>query len=299
MVGCLIARLWDRPPAPPARPTINRNMNEIVSCAIHLERVIMFALRLSVAVLIAAGMPAVVRAAHPTGHHAAHAHATTHHTAAVHRAAPSHHAGAKHHSAPLRKSPHHSTPHHPSAPKHIVATPSKPKAIVHHQTRTYRQSQPTTVINRTTNNYYITRNYNRPYRANRAYYHSSHSYYAGKYNWRSSRYSRRHHHHHRHIVRGIVETTSGTPATGNVKIKLLPPSTTRFRYGMAVRIPKNAPLRNYQVNNQTRYVQVTNARGGQKAGAFKDLVQGEPVMILTPRTGNTLAQAIEIFPKKK
>jgi|SRR5579883_140428 len=264
----------------------------------------MFALRLSVAVLIAAGMPTVVRAAHSTSHaaHAHHAapahHATAHHAAVVHHAAPAHQAGAKHHSAPPRKSPHHSTPHHPSAPKHKVATPSKPKAIVHHQTRTYRQNHSTTVINRT-NNYYITRIYNRPHRTNRAYYHSRHSYYVGKYNWRSSRYSRRHHHHHRHIVRGIVEATSGTPATGNVKVKVVPPSTTRFRYGMALRIPKNAPLQNYQVNNQTRYVQVTNARGGQKAGAFKDLVQGEPVLILTPKTGNTLAQAIEIFPMKK
>ncbi|HEY2910920.1 MAG TPA: hypothetical protein VGI99_11780, partial [Gemmataceae bacterium] len=105
------------------------------------------------------------------------------------------------------------------------------------------------------------------------------------------------------VVQGIVDSTSGAAGNGAVQVKLVPASTNRFQYGVAVNAPNKAKVRNYSVNNNTRYMQVTNARGGMRTSSFKQLAPGQPVLIMAPRgannaAGNLFAQAIEIFPLK-
>lgn len=238
--------------------------------------------------------------------------------------APPHKAPMAHHAAPHiapRKSPHVSAPrHHPPAK---VAHTAKPvhhtaKPIVHHTvtppTRAFRASNTTVVRNTTINPVIIrspvahssSRMYYRhgsrqsSYFNHRAYYHTRTS---GMRSLRMSHYSRRNVNQQSAttVVKGVVDSTVAPAATGTVSVKVLPASTSRFQYGMAaITVPKNAAIRAYKVNTQTQYTTATDAKGGFKATGFKDLVVGEPVLIVTPRAGNTLlAQSIERFPAKK
>jgi hypothetical protein len=281
----------------------------------------MFAARTTIALLFAACIPAAAwgapsSAVRTAAHHAA-AHAAHH--AAGH--AP-HHAAPKHHSAP-KKSPHHSTPHHHPKAK---TTPHKTAPSVvkihpathHHPSRSHRHLQSHTAttlkvtdINKYSYMFYPTRSYSHYHNGGYhggygsggwggygRYYTNRYSYSRGSRSWWSSRYSHRHHSNSRHVVRGVVNTTLGTAATGAVEVKVLPARTNRFHYGMTLNVPRNARLKTYQVNNLTSYARVMNANGLLKPSTFKDLAPGEPVLIVTPRTGNNLAQTIEIFPVK-
>ena len=217
-----------------------------------------------------------------------------------------HHASKPHSSHP-RTSPSHSTPHHQSTPK-----VSKPSTST--KPTTTSSTKPTTTSGagngnstRTTNtkNSTTTRNYSS--RITTQNFFGSGSSYSGGYSYRSSRYSR---HHHRHnIVRGIVSNKTGTGASGSVQVKVMRKSASRFRNrngagagaGIAAgnNTGNNTNVHTYQVNNQTRYAHVTNARGGMRASSFKELEPGKPVMILTPKAGNHHAVAIEIWPHTK
>jgi hypothetical protein len=211
--------------------------------------------------------------------------------------------GAKHASHP-RKSPHRSAPRHRTVVKHTAKPRTVHRTAVRHTTRAFRPR--TTTVNRSTT-VFASRGYARRGHSRTSRYSVRHSYTAGRYAHRSSRYSRRHVRRRtqstQSVVQGIVDSTSGAAGNGAVQVKLVPASTNRFQYGVAVNAPNNAKIRNYSVNNNTRYMQVTNARGGMKASSFKQLAPGQPVLIMAPRgnnaaAGNLFAQAIEIFPLK-
>lgn len=212
-----------------------------------------------------------------------------------------------------RKSPHHSAPRRHAAVHHAAKPrPTVRKPAVHHATTRAFRPHPAavnrtrnTTVNRNTT-ILSNRRYARRGSAHRSYYSTRHSYTVGRYSHRSSRYSRRHVRRrntgNQAIVQGIVDGTTGAAANGAVQVKLVPASTGRFRYGVAVNAPNNAKVRNYQVNNQTRYSLVTNARGGMRSSSFKQLAPGQPVLIMAPRGnnngGNLFAQTIEMFPLK-
>ena len=64
-------------------------------------------------------------------------------------------------------------------------------------------------------------------------------------------------------------------------MKVLPRAASRFQYGAAVTVPKNAPVKTYNVNGNIRDANVVDARGATRATLFKDVQPGKPVLLLT------------------
>jgi len=101
-------------------------------------------------------------------------------------------------------------------------------------------------------------------------------------------------------VQGIVTSTSGQANNGTVQVKVVSSGGGRFRYAQRGVNRKKAQLRNFLVNNGTRY-QIVSSQGRHRNGSFKSLQPGEPVLILAGnRNGaSNLAQVIDMFPKNR
>jgi hypothetical protein len=147
----------------------------------------------------------------------------------------------------------------------------------------------------------------------RGYFHRRYSYHHRHRRWRSSYYGR---YRRRSYVRsgrfgsgtgsagsrvamsprgarGIVEGVQGTPTNGTLLVRMIAPSTNRFRYGATA--SRSGTLRRYQLNGTTRYQQITPAGTQGPALGFSNIQRGERVIVLTGGNSGTAAQKVEIF----
>ncbi len=205
--------------------------------------------------------------------------------------------------------PAHKPAHHTSPPKtnhyHRAAVhrPAVPHAR-HVAPRMVRQSANRTVhrypIHRVQRRYVRQSNYFvRNHRYHRRY---THSYYPGRYHWRSNYYNRGYGRSRRHLsrsIRGIVMGVQGNAVNGMVVVRVVRPLSRRFRYATALAGANGgrgtSTAHRIHVNGATRYEILSVPR---TAGTFASLHKGEEVLILKQSNQSNLAQRVEVIPRR-
>ncbi len=209
-------------------------------------------------------------------------------------------------------------PHRPAAhpPRHVSHTktihyrrPAVHRHAVHRAARIVRRPATRRVV-RTVHRYPVHRVQRRYVRQANYYsgyhrYHRryAHSYYPGRYYWRSNYYNRGYGRSRRHLsrgVRGIVMGVQGNAGNGMVVVRVIRPLSRRFRYGAALAGANRGrgafAAHRFLVNGATRYEILSLPR---QAGTFASLRKGEQVLILRRGNQSNLAQKIELFPPRR